>query len=40
MTSNKLYFISKDLYSEEESNDFWKEFEIFTDLKDALDKLN
>ena len=40
MTCNKLYFISKDLYSEEESNNFWKEFEIFTDLKDALDKLN
>ena len=40
MNNNKLYFISKNLFSEEESDYFWKNFEIFTDLKDALDKLN
>lgn len=40
MTDNKIYFISQDIYSEEDSEEFWKNMKIFTNLKDALDELD
>lgn len=40
MTNNKIYFISQDIYSEEDSEEFWKNMKIFTNLKDDLDELN
>lgn len=32
MTDNKIYFISQDIYSEEDSEEFWKNMKIFTNL--------
>ena len=40
MTENKLYVISQEIYSEEESENFWNNFAIYINLKDALAELN
>ena len=38
--TDKIYFVSQDLYSEEDSEVFWGNMNLYTNLQDALDKLN
>lgn len=40
MTEKKLYFISKDIYSDVESEAFWRKLKLYTNLESALDELN